>query len=89
MNRTDKMGFPTPFAVWAKGATRDFICDTLSTTQARQRQFIDNEKVMTKMEGESSFARNLWGFFCLELWQQRFHDRAQEFRRKLEETVNY
>ena len=86
MNRTDKMGFPTPFAVWAKGETRDFICDTLSTTQARQRQFIDNKKVMEKMEGEGSFARNLWGFFCLELWQQRFHDRAREYRRKLEDT---
>ncbi len=84
MNRTDKMGFPTPFAVWAKGETRDFICDTLSTTKARQRQFIDNKKVMEKMEGEGSFARNLWGFFCLELWQQIFHDRAREYRRKLE-----
>lgn len=84
MNRTDKMGFPTPFAVWAKGETRDFICDTLSTTHARQRQFIDNEKVKEKIDGEVSFARNLWGFFCLELWQQTFHDRAGEYRRKLE-----
>lgn len=31
-------------------------------------------------DGEGFFARNLWGFFCLELWQQRFHDRAAGFR---------
>ena len=83
MNRKDKMGFPTPFALWAKGEAKDFICDTLSSTKARQRQFIDNGKVMSKIETENAFARNLWGFFCLELWQQRFHDRAAEYRSML------
>ncbi len=47
MERKDKMGFPTPFAVWAKGEAHDFICDTLSSTKARQRDYIDNAKVLT------------------------------------------
>ena len=84
MNRKDKMGFPTPFALWAKGDTKSMICDTLSCTKARQRELINNETVMSKIEKENSFARNLWGFFCLELWQQLFHDRAAEFRRMIE-----
>ena len=84
MNRKDKMGFPTPFAVWAKGECREFICDTLSSTKARQRAYIDNEKVMTKIAGEGSFARNLWGFFCLELWQQQFHDQASAYKKRLD-----
>lgn len=84
MDRKDKMGFPTPFALWAKGECKEFICDTLSTTKARQREYIDNAKVMTKIMDEGSFARNLWGFFCLELWQQQFHDQAESFRRRLE-----
>ena len=83
MNRKDKMGFPTPFALWAKGECKEFICDTLSTTKARQREYIDNTKVMTKIMDEGSFARNLWGFFCLELWQQIFHDKANEYRERL------
>ena len=83
MNRKDKMGFPTPFAVWAKGECREFICDTLSSTKARQRAYIDNEKVMTKIAGEGSFARNLWGFFCLELWHQQFHDQASKYKNQL------
>lgn len=83
MNRTDKMGFPTPFAVWAKGECRDFICDTLSTTKARQREYVDNVKVISKINGEGAFSRSLWGFFCLELWQQIFHDKANEYRERL------
>ena len=83
MNRTDKMGFPTPFAVWAKGECRDFICDTLSTTKARQREYVDNAKVISKINGEGAFSRSLWGFFCLELWQQIFHDKANEYRERL------
>lgn len=84
MNRKDKMGFPTPFAMWAKGETKDLICDTLSSTKARQRELVNNQTVLTKIEKENSFARNLWGFFCLELWQQLFHDRAEEFRKMVE-----
>jgi len=84
MNRKDKMGFPTPFARWAKGETKELICDTLSSTKARQRELVDNARVLTKIETENSFARNLWGFFCLELWQQIFHDRAEEFRKMIE-----
>lgn len=80
LERKDKMGFPTPFALWAKGPAREFIHDTLSSTRALQRDFVDNRKVLDKIEQEGSYARNLWGFFCLELWQQRFHDRASEFR---------
>ena len=83
MNRKDKMGFPTPFAMWAKGETHDLICDTLSSTRALQRELVDNRTVLTKIEKENSFARNLWGFFCLELWQQLFHDKAEEFRRMI------
>ena len=84
MNRKDKMGFPTPFAIWAKGECRDFICDTLSTAKAKQREYIDNSKVMTKITGEGSFSRNLWGFFCLELWQQEFHDKAVQYKKQLD-----
>lgn len=62
---------------------RDFICDTLSTTKARQREYVDNAKVISKINGEGAFSRSLWGFFCLELWQQIFHDKANEYRERL------
>lgn len=84
LNRKDKMGFPTPFAKWAKKETREFILDILSSQKAKQRDFINNEMVIRKIDSEGSFARNLWGFFCLELWQTIFHDQAYKYRKMIE-----
>jgi asparagine synthase (glutamine-hydrolysing) len=78
--RTDKMGFPTPFNDWARGAAHDFVRDTLTTERALGRDLIDNRKVLEHALDESAYGRNFWGLFCLELWQQTFHDRAASFR---------
>lgn len=83
LNRKDKMGFPTPFAAWAKNETRDYIMDILSSQKARQRDLIDNDKVVRMIDQEGSFSRNLWGIFCLELWQTIFHDRADEYKKMI------
>ncbi len=80
LKRKDKMGFPTPFTKWAKSETRDFIMDILSSQKAKQRELINNKRVLEKIDSESSFGRNLWGVFCLELWQTMFHDRSQKYR---------
>jgi asparagine synthase (glutamine-hydrolysing) len=87
VNRTDKMGFPTPVNDWFKGVARDFVHDTLSTTAARSRELVDNRKVLAKLEREPQFGRNVWGLLSLEIWQQEFHDRAQEHRAILTDVV--
>lgn len=79
--RTDKMGFPTPFSQWAKGPARDFIRDILGSQRARERSWINNRRVLEKIDLEPQFGRNLWGLFCLELWQQTFHDQAARWRK--------
>lgn len=78
--RKDKMGFPVPLADWSKGEARDFVVDSLKAGIGK-RDFIDNSRVIANLETESQFGRRLWGFLSLELWQQQFHDRANEFRR--------
>jgi asparagine synthase (glutamine-hydrolysing) len=78
--RQDKMGFPTPFNVWAQDAARDFVMDVLTTSRARTRELIDNGAVVRRINSAAAFDRDLWGFFCLELWQQTFHDRAADYR---------
>lgn len=83
LDRKDKMGFPTPFAKWAKNETRDYIMDILSSSKARNRDYINNDMVIKKIDTEGSFARNLWGFFCLELWQTVFHDQAERYRKMI------
>lgn len=80
MDRKDKMGFPTPFNRWAQNEANELVMDTLSSARARSRDFVDNAKVLEKLSGESKFSRNIWGLFCLELWQQTFHDNARKYR---------
>ena len=83
VDRKDKMGFPTPVNDWVRGEARDFVFDTLSTGAARSRELVDNRKVLEKLESEPRFGRNVWGLLCLEIWQQEFHDRAEEGRRSV------
>jgi asparagine synthase (glutamine-hydrolysing) len=79
--RTDKMGFPTPFAEWLRGDAGDFARDLLSSRVARERPYVDNTRVLGRLEHEPRFGRGMWGFLSLELWQRAFHDRAAEIRR--------
>ncbi|MGE0385653.1 MAG: asparagine synthase (glutamine-hydrolyzing) [Gammaproteobacteria bacterium] len=79
-DRTDKMGFPTPLNEWIKGPAREFVGDVFGSRVARERDLIDNDKVLRKLGSEPKFGRNVWGLLCLELWQQEFHDRAAQFR---------
>lgn len=83
LNRADKMGFPTPWTEWLKGELREFVLDILTGQRARGRDLIDNRQVVRQIETESKFGRNTWGLFCLEVWQQEFHDRSADFKHQL------
>lgn len=88
-NRTDKMGFPVPLQEWftQRGPVREFVRDTLSTGRALERPLIDNRRVLAGIDREPRYGRKVWGLLCLELWQQRFHDRAASFRIMREEAA--
>jgi len=80
-NRRDKMGFPVPLHEWAKGELRDFINDLFRTGQGRNRQFLNNDAILANLDKGEAFSRKLWGLVSLELWHQKFHDRAGEYRK--------
>ena len=88
-NRQDKMGFPVPLHEWitSPGPVRDFVRDVFSSQQARSRELIDYSRVLKRMDGETQFGRQIWGLLSLELWQRAFHDRAHEFRQRLNKPV--
>jgi asparagine synthase (glutamine-hydrolysing) len=87
LERKDKMGFPTPFNDWLRGEARGFALDVLSSSRARQREHIDNDEVVKTIDTGGSYSRHLWGFFCLELWQQEFHDQHLRFARALADNI--
>lgn len=75
MNRKDKMGFPVPLHIWARGNAKGFIQDTLLSKKARERNIIDSKYVEKLIRTEKPFGRGLWGMLCLELWYQQFIDK--------------
>jgi asparagine synthase (glutamine-hydrolysing) len=85
LERTDKMGFPVPLTEWMRGPARDFLHDMLTSQAARERELVDNAKVLDGAFSEGRFGRRTWGLLCLELWQQAFHDREHQFQRLLTE----
>jgi asparagine synthase (glutamine-hydrolysing) len=80
VERTDKMGFPTPFNRWVKGDAREFVADIFSSRAALTRDLVDNRRVLQRTASEPEFGRNVWGMLCIELWQREFHDRAAALR---------
>lgn len=80
LNRTDKMGFPTPFNMWAKSEARSLIMDTFNSTLSKERKYINNSIVLKDLENQNGFGRKLWGLFSLELWQKQFHDKQAYYK---------
>lgn len=82
-SRQDKMGFPVPLTEWFKGEAREFVREIFSSRKALTRELVNNQKVLENLDQEEKFGRKNWGLFCLELWQQEFHDREHEYKRHL------
>jgi len=74
LDRKDKMGFPVPLHLWARGAARDFFGDVLLSRRAAERGIFDLPEVEKLMKHEHAFGRRLWGLLNLELWYRTFID---------------
>jgi asparagine synthase (glutamine-hydrolysing) len=75
LKRKDKMGFPVPLHIWARGRARGFFQDVLLSQRARERGLFDPKAVEQLLNNEAAFGRRLWGLVNLELWYRQFIDR--------------
>ena len=75
--RKDKMGFPVPLHLWAKGPAREFFHDILLSPTARTRGIFNPRAVERLLRQERAFGRRLWGLANLELWLREFTDGAR------------
>jgi asparagine synthase (glutamine-hydrolysing) len=83
VNRRDKMGFPVPLKEWFGRELRSFIVDTFAGMSRNARPYINAVAALANFGSEGRFSRKTWGLLSLELWHQRFHDRAVDFRAML------
>ena len=74
MARKDKMGFPVPLHLWARGRSREFFDDLLLSETTRTRGLFDHAEVAKLMGYEAAFSRRSWGIMNLELWFRTFID---------------
>ena len=72
IRRQDKMGFPTPINQWFKDDLRTFVLDTFNSSNAKQRDYINGNKIVDQIDKEGLYGRKVWGLLSLELWHQKF-----------------
>jgi asparagine synthase (glutamine-hydrolysing) len=82
--RRDKMGFPVPLKEWFENELKDFVTGVFEQQCSRHRAYINTDAVLAGFNRTSRFSRKVWGLLSLELWHQRFHDRAGEFHALIE-----
>lgn len=89
LKRRDKMGFPVPLKEWFEGDLKDFAVDIFRTMASKHRPYINSDAVLKNFGTEARFSRKTWGLLSLELWHQQFHDKAAEWKRKVNhKTLN-
>jgi asparagine synthase (glutamine-hydrolysing) len=75
-----KMGFGVPVGKWFRNEMQGFLCEVLLSESATRRGVFKPEAVRHMVEqhteGRQDFAHQLWSLLMLELWYQRFIDRA-------------
>ena len=75
INRKDKMGFPTPINQWFQNDLRDFVMDTFRSQKAKQRDYVNADKVVEQIDEEGIYSRKIWGLLSLELWHKNYLDK--------------
>lgn len=72
LNRKDKMGFPVPIAEWFNNELKDWLQELLLSENTRLHEIIKKDYILSKIENNQKFSRELWGLVCLEIWLRTF-----------------
>lgn len=88
-DRRDKMGFPVPLKEWWANDLNGFVHDLFGAQKARERPYLEAKKVLDGFTEAGQFSRKTWGLLSLELWQQRFHDRADTYRAMINDPAPF
>jgi asparagine synthase (glutamine-hydrolysing) len=72
VNRTDKLGYPTPFARWSRTVLKPYITDVLETNSAALSDYIDKNylnKILKEHYSEhKDYSWDIWRFLSFALF---------------------
>jgi len=78
IDRTDKMGFPTPFALWLKGPLNQYLRDLLADKAFSDHGIFEPTQVKELLDqhctGRADHAWLLWRVVNIERWMRVFLD---------------
>lgn len=84
--RTDKMGMPTPVAVWFRGTLADWIQEQLTSTEVRALGLLNPQYVDTALQEHMSGVRDrsidLWKMLNLVVWWRLYISKTAELARE-------
>jgi asparagine synthase (glutamine-hydrolysing) len=83
-----KHGFDVPTDAWFRGPLREVLQDTLLSTSARCRTWLDADAIDSLVHdhvtGRSHHGQSLWTLFMLEQWAQAYAGRQQPLCEQLD-----
>jgi asparagine synthase (glutamine-hydrolysing) len=82
LDRTDKMGFPVPLAMWFQTKLKDDLRSILLDTQTLARGIFDPHRLAQSLAEGSASDRALWGALNIELWFRTFIDNPAEAQQR-------
>ncbi len=73
-----KMGFGVPVGLWFREGLKDFLRESLLSTQTLKRGYFNPHALRAMVEahiqGKKDYAFQLWALLMLELWHRQFID---------------
>ena len=51
----------------------------------KKRWYLNLDSLKDEIGNENKFSRKTWALLSLEIWQQQFHDKAQEYKKMIKQ----
>ncbi|GAB4276443.1 MAG: hypothetical protein Kow0056_06870 [Coriobacteriia bacterium] len=78
LKRRDKMGYPTPLAMWLREGLMPVARELLLSSDARARRYLSPAGVEKMLDAHENGARDhhrvIWRLLTLELWLRTFFE---------------
>ncbi len=72
LNRKDKVGFNTPFKLWASRSLKSYIEESLNSGALYELGVVDKKKIDGLFKSALMDSNHIWSLLCLTNWHERY-----------------